>query len=65
MHWYTWALIIWAILSGVPALAVLCLVLPSVVAEREVMVNRRSPQLERQSMTLRRRPARADEPATD
>ena len=34
MHWFTWALIIWAILSIVPALAVLCLVLHSVVAAR-------------------------------
>jgi hypothetical protein len=34
MHWYTWALTLWAILSGVPALAVLCVLLPIVVAGR-------------------------------
>jgi hypothetical protein len=34
MHWYTWALVAWALVSGVPALAVLCFLLPRVVAAR-------------------------------
>ena len=34
MHWYTWALTLWAIVSGVPALAVLLFLLPTVVAGR-------------------------------
>ena len=34
MRWYTWALVVWALVSGVPALAVLCLLLPRVVAGR-------------------------------
>jgi hypothetical protein len=34
MHWYTWALVLWATLSGVLALAALCGVLAPVVARR-------------------------------
>jgi hypothetical protein len=34
MHWYTWALVLWATFSGVPALAVLFLLLPRAVAGR-------------------------------
>jgi hypothetical protein len=34
MHWYTWALVVWAIVSGVPALVIACLIFPRVIAGR-------------------------------
>jgi hypothetical protein len=34
MHWYSWAVVLWAIVSGVPAIAALLLMLLPVVARR-------------------------------
>jgi hypothetical protein len=70
MHWYTWALLLWAMLSGIPALAVLLFLLPTVVARRisesiAARIRIRSPHLRRKPWRQHRVPVLRRRSSTD